>query len=230
MLRFFGVEVREEGNRVTVRGGQRLRAGGPLVIPSDLSSAAFFLVAASIVPGSDLLIRNVGVNPTRTGVIDILLSMGADISLGNRREQAGEPVADIRVRYKKLRAVQVSGGVIPRAIDEIPVLSVAAACADGTTIIRDAAELRVKESDRIASMASELRKLGVAVTELPDGMEITGRPALIGAACESHGDHRIAMSMAVAGLAARGETVVRDTGWIDTSFPDFERLLKLAAY
>ena len=230
LLRFFGVEVREEGNRVTVRGGQRLRAGGPLMIPSDLSSAAFFLVAASIVPGSDLLIRNVGVNPTRTGVIDVLLSMGADISLGNRREQAGEPVADIRVRYKKLRAVQVSGGVIPRAIDEIPVLSVAAACAEGTTIIRDAAELRVKESDRIASMAAELRKLGVAVTELPDGMEITGRPALTGAACESHGDHRIAMSMAVAGLAARGETVVRDTGWIDTSFPGFERLLKLAAY
>jgi 3-phosphoshikimate 1-carboxyvinyltransferase len=172
----------------------------------------------------------VGVNPTRTGVIDVLLSMGADISLGNRREQAGEPVADIRVRYKKLRAVQVSGGVIPRSIDEIPVLSVAAACAEGTTIIRDAAELRVKESDRIASMAAELRKLGVAVTELPDGMEITGRPALTGAACESHGDHRIAMSMAVAGLAARGETVVRDTGWIDTSFPGFERLLKLAAY
>jgi len=230
LLRFFGVEVREEGNRVTVRGGQRLRAGGPLMIPSDLSSAAFFLVAASIVPGSDLLIRNVGVNPTRTGVIDVLLSMGADISLGNRREQAGEPVADIRVRYKKLRAVQVSGGVIPRAIDEIPVLSVAAAFAEGTTIIRDAAELRVKESDRIASMAAELRKLGVAVTELPDGMEVAGRGALTGAACESHGDHRIAMSMAVAGLAAVGETIVRDTEWIETSFPGFERLLKLAAY
>jgi 3-phosphoshikimate 1-carboxyvinyltransferase len=230
LLRFFGVEVIEEGNRVTVRGGQRLRAGGPLVIPSDISSAAFFLVAASIVPGSDLTIRNVGVNPTRTGVIDVLLSMGADISLGNRREQAGEPVADIRVRYKKLRAARVSGEVIPRAIDEIPVLSVAAACAEGTTIIRDAAELRVKESDRIATMAAELRKLGAAVAELPDGMDITGRETLTGAACESHGDHRIAMSIAVAGLAARGETIVRDTGWIDTSFPGFERLLKLAAY
>jgi 3-phosphoshikimate 1-carboxyvinyltransferase len=230
LLRFFGVEVKEEGNRVTVRGGQRLRAGGPLVIPSDISSAAFFLVAASIVPGSDLTIRNVGVNPTRTGVIDVLLSMGADISLGNRREQAGEPVADIRVRYKKLRAALVSGEVVPRAIDEIPVLSVAAACAEGTTIVRDAAELRVKESDRIATMAAELRKLGVVVAERPDGMEITGRGTLTGAVCESHGDHRIAMSIAVAGLAAQGETVVRDTEWIDTSFPGFERLLRLTAY
>jgi 3-phosphoshikimate 1-carboxyvinyltransferase len=230
MLRFFGVEVAVHGARVTLRGRQVLRPKGPIDIPSDMSSAAFFLVAACIVPGSDLTIRNVGVNPTRTGVIDVLRLMGADITLENQREQAGEPVADIRVRHRKLRAAEIAGTTIPRAIDEIPALAVAAAFAAGTTVIRDAAELRVKESDRIATMAVELKKLGVSVKELPDGMEISGRDALEGAVCESHGDHRIAMSMAVAGLAARGETVVRDTEWIDTSFPGFERLLRQAAY
>ncbi len=167
MFRFFGVDVREQGTQVTVRGRQRLRAAGPLDIPSDISSAAFFMVAASIVPGSDLIIKNVGVNPTRTGIIDILLNMGADITLENQREQAGEPVADIRVRYRQLHGVQIAGDVIPRAIDEIPVLSVAASYAKGTTVIRDAAELRVKESDRIATMAAELRKMGAIVTEFP---------------------------------------------------------------
>jgi 3-phosphoshikimate 1-carboxyvinyltransferase len=230
MFRFFGLDVVEEGTTVSVRGRQRLRAKGPLDIPADISSAAFFIVAASIVPGSDVLIRNVGVNPTRTGVIDVLLQMGADITLDNRREQAGEPVADIRVRHRKLSAVRIEGAVIPRAIDEIPVLSVAASYAAGKTVIKDAAELRVKESDRISTMAAELRRIGAMVTELSDGMEIVGRETLDGAVCESHGDHRIAMSMAVAGLAARGDTVVRDTGWIDTSFPGFERILRQTAY
>jgi len=230
MLRFFGVECQEQGLRVTVRGRQPLQTKRSLDIPSDLSSAAFFIVAASIVPGSNLLIKSVGVNPTRTGIIDILTRMGADITLENRLDQAGEPVADIRVKHSTLRAVRIAGDMIPRALDEIPVLSVAASYAEGNTVIEDAAELRVKESDRIATMAAELRKMGVAVSERPDGMEITGRDALTGAVCDSHGDHRIAMSMAVAGLAARGETVVRDCGWIDTSFPGFERLLKQAAY
>ncbi len=230
MFRFFGVEVGEQGNRVTLRGRQELSPSGPLDIPADISSAAFFLVAASIVPGSDLVIRNVGVNPTRTGILDVLSSMGADIHLENRREQAGEPVADLRVRYARLRAVPIHGEMVPRAIDEIPILAVAASYAEGTTVIKDAAELRVKESDRIATMAGELRKMGVVVTEHPDGMEIVGRDHLEGAVCESHGDHRIAMSMAVAGLAAGGETVIRDTEWIDTSFPGFERLLRQTAY
>ncbi len=230
MFRFFGVKVEEQGTRVMLKGRQTLRPKAPVEIPSDISSAAFFIVAACIVPGSDVVIRNVGVNLTRTGIIDILVSMGADITLENRREQAGEPVADIRVRHRKLQAAQIGGEVIPRAIDEIPVLSVAAAYAEGTTVIKDAAELRVKESDRIATMAAELRKAGAIVSELSDGMEITGREALDGAVCESHGDHRIAMSMAVAGLAARGEMVVRDTAWIDTSFPGFEQLLRKAAY
>jgi 3-phosphoshikimate 1-carboxyvinyltransferase len=230
MFRFFGVEVRGQGTSVTVHGRQRLRAKGPLTIPSDISSAAFFMVAASIVPGSDLLIKNVGVNPTRTGIIDVLIAMGAGIALENQREQAGEPVADIRVRYRKLHGVQIEGDMIPRAIDEIPVLAVAASYAEGKTVIKDAAELRVKESDRIATIAAELRKMGAAVTEFPDGMEISGGDALNGAICDSHGDHRIAMSVAVAGLAARGDTVVRDTDWIDTSFPGFERLLRQTAY
>lgn len=230
MLRFFGVEVREQGTNVALHGRQRLRAKGPLTIPSDISSAAFFMVAASIVPGSDLLIKNVGVNPTRTGIIDVLIAMGADIALEGQREQAGEPVSDVRVRYRKLHGVQIGGNMIPRAIDEIPVLAVAASCAEGQTIIKDATELRVKESDRIATIAEELRKMGAAVIELPDGMEITGKESLNGAICESHGDHRIAMSVAVAGLAAKGDTVVRDTDWIETSFPGFERLLRQAAY
>jgi 3-phosphoshikimate 1-carboxyvinyltransferase len=230
MLRFFGVDIQEKGLRVSVQGRQKLRAAGTLQVPSDISSAAFFIVAAAIVPGSDILIRNVGVNPTRTGVIDILKQMGANITLDNPREQAGEPVADIRVRSGALRAVRIEGEVIPRAIDEIPIVSVAAAYAAGTTVIKDAAELRVKESDRIAAMAAELRKMGAPVKELPDGMEITGAESLAGAVCESHGDHRIAMSLAVAGLAARGETVVRDTEWVETSFPGFERMLKQVAY
>ena len=230
MLRFFGVDIQEKGLRVSVQGRQKLRAAGTLQVPSDISSAAFFMVAAVIVPGSDILIKNVGVNPTRTGVIDILKQMGANITLDDPREQAGEPVADIRVRSGALRAVRIEGEVIPRAIDEIPILSVAAAYAAGTTVIKDAAELRVKESDRIAAMAAELRKMGAPVKELPDGMEITGAESLAGAVCESHGDHRIAMSLAVAGLAARGETVVRDTEWVETSFPGFERMLKQVAY
>ena len=225
MLRSFGVDVREEGLRIRLRGRQTLRSPGQLAIPSDISSAAFFLVAAAIVPGSDLLIRNVGINPTRTGIIDALTAMGADMTLENRREQAGEPVADIRVRYHRLTAASFGGSIIPRLIDEIPVLAVAAAYAEGSTLITDAGELRVKESDRIATMAAELRKLGAEVRELPEGMEITGRRRLSGAVCHSHGDHRIAMAMAVAGLAAEGDTTVRDTGWIDTSFPDFERIL-----
>lgn len=230
MLRFFGAAVKEEGFQVSVSGKQTLRARGTLAIPADISSAAFFMVAACIVPGSDILIRNVGVNPTRTGIIDALTSMGADISLLSPREQAGEPVADIRIRYKRLRSTTVQGDIIPRSIDEIPVIAVAAATASGTTIIKDAAELRVKESDRIAAIATGLRKMGAVVTELPDGLEITGRERLNGAICESYGDHRIAMSLAVAGLTAAGQTVVRDAEWIETSFPGFERMLRQSAY
>ncbi|MFA5073352.1 MAG: 3-phosphoshikimate 1-carboxyvinyltransferase [Nitrospirota bacterium] len=230
MLRFFTVDVKEEGLRVSIQGRQPLRAGEPLAIPADISSAAFFLVAASIVPGSDLLIRNVGLNPTRTGILDVLAAMGANITIEQQRELGGEPAGDLRVRYQQLHGIEVAGDMVLRALDEIPVLSVAAAYAEGTTVIRDAAELRVKESDRIATISTELRKLGVSVIEQQDGMKIQGNESIAGGDCESHGDHRIAMSMAVAGLAARGETTVHDCGWIETSFPGFEQLLKQAAY
>ncbi len=204
--------------------------GRDIVVPGDISSAAFFLVAATIVPGSELLIKGVGVNPTRTGVIDILTRMGASLELQNEREVSGEPVADILVRSARLRGVEIGGDVIPRAIDEFPVISVAAACAEGRTVIRDARELRVKETDRITAMATNLRRAGAEVTETEDGMEITGSERLVGCEAESFGDHRIAMSMLVAGLVADGNTSVRDVACIATSFPGFLPLLAGVAH
>lgn len=225
MLAGFGATVRLEGLKATVSGRPEL-VGRPVAVPGDISSAAFFLVAATIVPGSELLIKNVGMNPTRTGVIDALRKMGADITLENMREETGEPVADLLVRSAPLKGVTLGGEIIPRMIDEVPVLAVAAAVAEGETVIRDARELRVKETDRIATMAAELRKVGAEVEEQPDGMRIVGGRSLAGALCESHGDHRVAMSMLVAGLVARGETTVNGTRWIETSFPGFEETLR----
>lgn len=225
MLAGFGATVRVEGLKATVSGRPEL-TGRPVAVPGDISSAAFFMVAASIVPGSELLIRNVGVNPTRTGILDALRRMGADIAVENAREEAGEPVADLLVRAASLKGIMIGGEIIPRMIDEVPVLAVAAAMAEGETLIRDAKELRVKETDRIATMATELRRMGVEVEELPDGMRIVGAKPLVGAVCESHGDHRVAMSMLVAGLAVRGETTVNGTRWIETSFPGFEETLR----
>ncbi|MDH4099389.1 MAG: 3-phosphoshikimate 1-carboxyvinyltransferase [Nitrospirota bacterium] len=225
MLAGFGATVRIDGLKATVVGRPDL-IGRPVAVPGDISSAAFFLVAASIVPGSELLIKNVGVNPTRTGIIDALRNMGADITLENMRDEAGEPVADLLVRSALLKGITLGGEIIPRMIDEVPVLAVAAALAEGETVIRDAKELRVKETDRIATMAAELRKVGVEVEELSDGMRIVGGKPISGAVCESHGDHRVAMSMLIAGLAAKGETTVNGTRWIETSFPGFEETLK----
>ncbi|MDD2420947.1 MAG: 3-phosphoshikimate 1-carboxyvinyltransferase, partial [Heliobacteriaceae bacterium] len=186
-----------------------------------ISAAAFLLVAASLVSGSAVTIRGVGVNPTRDGVLVVLREMGGDIRVENRREVAGEPVADITVKSAALHGVMIQGDIIPRLIDEIPVLAVAALFARGTTEIRDAGELRVKESDRIAVLAGELKKMGALVEELPDGLVVHGGETLRGAMVESHGDHRIAMALAVAGLLARGETTVRDTSCLDVSFPGF---------
>ncbi|HEY6008035.1 MAG TPA: 3-phosphoshikimate 1-carboxyvinyltransferase [Geobacteraceae bacterium] len=224
MLRYFGADIETFPGGVRVRGG-RVLEGRDIVVPGDISSAAFFMVAATIVPGSELLIKGVGVNPTRTGAIDILKGMGASIELLDEREVSGEPVADILVRSAQLRGMEVGGDLVPRAIDEFPVLSVAAACAEGRTVIRDARELRVKETDRIAAMADNLRRAGVAVTETDDGMEVTGTERLKGCAAESFGDHRIAMSMCVAGLVADGPTSVHDVACIATSFPGFTPLL-----
>ncbi|HEY9872867.1 MAG TPA: 3-phosphoshikimate 1-carboxyvinyltransferase, partial [Candidatus Obscuribacterales bacterium] len=222
MLKAFGAElsIDPETNSVTITGPARLQ-GQSVIVPGDISSAAFWLVAAAIVPGSELCIENVGVNPTRTGILEALSMMGADIVLENQREVAGEPVADLRVRYGKLKACKIAGDVIPRLIDEIPILAVAAVFAEGTTVIRDAAELRVKESDRIAVMASELNRMGAKVTELPDGLEITGGSTLQGTDVRSQSDHRIAMSLAVAALNATGTTTIHGAEAAAISYPDF---------
>lgn len=226
MLRYFGADVKVSGSTVRVKGRPRL-TGRKVSVPGDISSAAFLMVAASAVPGSDLTLTGVGINPTRSGIIDVLKNMGAGIELQNPREEGGEPVADIRVRYTgKLSGVPVGGEMIPRLIDEVPVLVVAAALAEGKTEIRDAAELKVKESNRIATVAGLLTGFGADVEELPDGLLVRGGRPLRGCACESHGDHRIAMAAAVAGLLAEGETVVRGAGCIDVSFPGFPHVLK----
>jgi len=225
MLSHFDAAVETFGGGVRVRGGREL-TGREITVPGDISSAAFFLVAATIVPGSELLIRGVGINPTRTGILDILIAMGADIELLDRREASGEPVADLLVRSARLKGVEIGGDLVPRAIDEFPVICVAASLAEGRTVIRDARELRVKETDRIAAMAANLGSAGVEVVETEDGMEITGCERLQGCVVDSRGDHRIAMSMLVAGLRASGPVTVNDVECIATSFPDFGELLE----
>ncbi|MBE9238582.1 3-phosphoshikimate 1-carboxyvinyltransferase [Anabaena aphanizomenioides LEGE 00250] len=227
MLKAFGAElsIDPETNSVTVTGNAKLY-GQKVIVPGDISSAAFWLVAGSIVPGSELVVENVGVNPTRTGILEALAMMGADIQLENQREVAGEPVADVRVRSSQLKSCTIAGDIIPRLIDEIPILAVAATFAQGTTIIRDAAELRVKESDRITVMAQQLNKMGAKVTELADGMEITGGTALVGAEVDSHTDHRIGMSLAIAALNASGTTTIHRAEAAAISYPNFTSTLK----
>lgn len=228
MLRAFGAKltVDPETCSVTVTGGSQLQ-GQNVIVPGDISSAAFWLVAGAIVPGSELVVENVGVNPTRTGILEALEMMGADIELQNQREAAGEPVADILVRYSsELRGCTIAGDLIPRLIDEIPILAVAAAFASGTTIIRDAAELRVKESDRLAVTAAELNRMGAQISELPDGLEITGGTPLTGADVDSYTDHRIAMSLAIAALNATGITNIHRAEAAAISYPDFTATLQ----
>lgn len=227
MLRAFGAKlsVDPETKSVTVTGRSRLQ-GQTVIVPGDISSAAFWLVAGAIVPGSELWIENVGVNPTRTGILEALEQMGADITLENQREVAGEPVADLRVRHSNLKACEISGDIIPRLIDEIPILAVAAAFAQGTTVICDAEELRVKESDRIAVMADQLNRMGAQVRELPDGLEIVGGATLSGATVDSHTDHRIAMSLAIAALNAKGTTTIHRAEAAAISYPNFTATLQ----
>lgn len=227
MLKAQGAEVEVEDFQVSIRGKANLK---PLdiTVPGDFSSAASFIVAGIIVADSEILIKNVGINPTRTGLLEILRMMGARIEVENEGEVSGEAVADLYVRHSVLRGVTIGGDLILRAIDEFPILCVAASVAQGITKITGAKELRLKESDRIASMAEELRKMGVSIEELPDGVIIKGRERLRDATVHSHGDHRVAMAMAVAGLVAQGKTIVEDTACIDTSFPGFfEELNKL---
>lgn len=225
MLKAAGVGVIEHGLAISVEGGTELQ---PMEwdIPGDFSSAAFFIVAATVIPDSSIILRRVGVNPTRTGALDILRNMGAQISLENEREIGGEPVADIVVAHSPLKGIAVDSRLIVRAIDEFPILCVAAALAQGVTTITGATELRVKECDRIAAMRSELSKMSVAVEELKDGLIIEGIGRLHGGAkVHSYGDHRIAMSLAVASLTTKTETTLDDVDCINTSFPDFFALL-----
>jgi 3-phosphoshikimate 1-carboxyvinyltransferase len=226
MLRGFGYQVVRKDNQICLEGGGRLTACD-LDIPADISSAAFFLVGASIAEGSDLLLQHVGMNPTRDGVITILESMGADIEIINSRHVGGEPVADLRVRSSKLRGIHIHRDLVPYAIDEFPALFIAAACAEGETLLTGAEELRVKESDRIQAMADGLSALGIEVETRPDGIRIQGG-RFRGGEVESHGDHRIAMSFAMAALRAEGEIRIKDCANVNTSFPGFVELAAAA--
>lgn len=224
MFRMLGVEVETQGNVITLDPPEDLYAID-IAVPGDISSAAFFLVAGSIVPNSELTIKNVGINPTRTGVLDVLRAMGASIEEMNHRGGA-EPVCDLVVRHAALRGTTVGGDMIPRLIDELPVIAVAAAFAAGETVIRDAQELKVKESNRVAAMVTELQKAGVDISETADGMIIRGGKAPRGAAFETYKDHRIAMSLAVLALAAQGESLIADPEVVAISYPTFFDTLK----
>jgi 3-phosphoshikimate 1-carboxyvinyltransferase len=222
MLGGFGARLTVGAEGVTLTPGAALR-GQTVAVPGDISSAAFFLVGAALMGDADVTVAHVGTNPTRTGVLEVLDAMGAGIRhqpLGGS-SNAAEPAADLVVRSRRLRGAEIAGPLIPRLIDEVPILAVAAALAEGPTEIRDAAELRVKESDRIRAIATELGRMGARIDERPDGLRIEGGTRLRGAVVRSGGDHRMAMSLVIAGLLADGETVVEDTGCIATSFPGF---------
>ncbi|MGN0334124.1 MAG: 3-phosphoshikimate 1-carboxyvinyltransferase [Lachnospiraceae bacterium] len=220
MLRSFGAEIICEGHTATIHPEPDLY-GQKIIVPGDISSAAYFIAAGLIIPGSEILIRNVGINPTRNGMIRVCRQMGADITLLNEREYGGEPTADILVRYSRLNAMTIEGDLIPTLIDELPIIAVMACFADGTTVIKDAAELKVKESDRIKVMTENLKRMGAHITATDDGMIIDGGYPLHGATIDSHLDHRIAMSFAVAALAADGETEITDADCVKISYPAF---------
>lgn len=216
--------VQPPTSTVHLTPGQRLRPID-VSVPGDFSSAAFLLVAATLSPGSEVTLEAVGVNPTRTGLLDALWAMGASVTLHEERTVGGEPVADLTVRASALRGTEVGGSLVVRSIDELPILAVAATQAEGETRVRDAAELRVKETDRIATTVEELRRLGAEIEPLADGFIVRGPTRLRGTVVHSHGDHRLAMALTVAGLIAQGETTVQDTDCIADSFPGFESLL-----
>lgn len=222
MLRAFGVALEAEPGRAALRGGQALKAG-VIEVPADISSAAFFLVGAAITPGSDLTLSGVGINPTRAGLLEILRRMGADLEILNPREQGAEPVADLRVRGGVLQGIDIGRELVALAIDELPAVFIAAACARGTTLVTGAEELRVKESDRIQSMCEGLWTLGVAAEPRPDGVRIAGG-RLRGGTVHSHGDHRVAMSFAMAALRAEQPITILDCANVNTSFPGFAAL------
>ncbi len=220
MLNYLGANVKTVGKKIICTPPEELFAK-KIIVPGDISSAAFFIVAALICKDSHLIITNVGVNITRTGIITALKEMGADLSVINRRELCGEFVADIEVKYSHLKGTVIEGAIIPRLIDEIPILAVAAMFAEGTTVIKNAEELKVKESNRIKTVVNEFQKLGADIVETDDGMIITGGKMLYGAEVESHHDHRIAMALAICALATNGETLIKNADCVDISFPKF---------
>ena len=225
MLRAFGADLESrpdapEGPTVVVTPGRSL-CGQHVVVPGDISSAAFWLVAGLVVPGADLLLENVGLNPSRTGILDVLSQMEAPIEVLNQRDVAGEPVGDLRVQPSALKAFSIGGELIPRLVDEIPILAIAALAAEGTSVIRDAAELRVKETDRLAVMARQLKAMGAQLEETDDGLVIPGGQQLRGAVVDSETDHRVAMSLAVAALVASGETTIQRSEAAAVSYPGF---------
>jgi 3-phosphoshikimate 1-carboxyvinyltransferase len=220
MLRAMGADITLDGLTVSIRAPTSL-SPLDLTVPGDISSAAFLLIATALTPGSRITARGVGVNSTRTGILDVLAAMGAHIDIENRHHRGDEPVADISVTAGSLRATEVDGDTVVRMIDEFPVLAVAATQAVGTTVVRDATELRVKETDRIATVAAELGKMGAQIQARPDGFMVEGPTPLHGAVVDSHGDHRLGMALAVAGLIATGETTVQRSESIADSFPGF---------
>ncbi len=227
MFRTFEIPFKKKGSDIIVKGPIQPFRGKSIRVPGDISSAAFFIVAGIIVPGAQIKIRNVGVNPTRTGLLDVLKKMGADIEIHRLPvKKGGEPIADLVIRHSTLKAVEVGGALVPRMVDEFPAFAVAATQAKGTTLVKDAQDLKVKESDRILMMALNLKKMGADIEATSDGWVIQGPTPLQGAKVYSGGDHRIAMALAVAGLAAQGSTTILDTENINTSFPGFEQSLK----
>jgi len=228
MLEAFGTPVHIDGLRVSVEGPARLK-GTRIDIPGDMSSAAYFMVAAAMIPGSEIRIRRVNLNPTRTGIMKVLREMGVRFTEENHRTVNGEPVADIIVKSARLKATAIKGDLIPQLIDEIPLLAIAATRAEGITSIRNARELRVKETDRIRTVGENLKKMGVSVEMVEDGFVIPGGQSLTGTILDSYGDHRVAMSFAVAGMIAEGKTIIRDAGCAEISFPGFYDKLRETA-
>lgn len=228
MLNSFGAHLHKEDNIIRIEGGTPLR-GQKLIVPGDVSSAAFFMVAGLIVPEGHIILKNVGLNKTRSGIIEVLQEMGASLNIRDIYSTAGELMGTVEVQSSELKGVTVGGEMIPRLIDEIPILAVAALFAKGITEIRDAAELKVKESNRIAAICQGLQRLGARMEELPDGLRIYGGQSLQGNTCDSFNDHRIAMALAVAGLRAQGDTYIEGAEAIDISFPGFKETLNMLA-
>ncbi len=223
MLAGFGANIEVDGLTTTIKPGEL--TAQHVLVPGDISSAAFFLVAAAIIPGSKITVQDMGLNPTRTGLLDVLEAMGAKITIRNQRVISGEILGDVSVESDGLKATEIGGDLIPRLIDEVPVLAVAAAMAEGETVIRDAGELKVKESNRLEAVATELKRFGVDIRETEDGLLIKGGQDYRGAVCESYHDHRIAMACTLMGLATRGQTVVNNPECINISFPGFQEIL-----